>query len=264
MPASGAEGLHEKTLDQPLGRFALVLVHCWNVGAADGPYPIPAGAAPQGEAGDWVLRAHEIIPTRIAPVLRTARAVGLPVFHLAQETYAERYASYRRLRDDAEARVPASGDPVAGCIEPRSFAEEIADVYGPDFPGPIWETHPRTFDVAAAVRPTLDEGVFVDGWQLNALCRRHQVTTLLYAGFMADLCLLHIPGALREMARRFRYRCVVLRDCTTAYEYPDTAAGQWMMRAAVRHVEAELGYSASSADLLTALRAAGGGEGGRA
>lgn len=255
MPASGREGLHDQVLRQPAGSVGLVLVHCWNVGQPDGPYPIPPDSIPRGEAGDWVLRAGTILQERIAPVLRAARAADLPVFHLAQEAYAERYASFRQIKDDPEAQPPKTVGGTPGCVEPRPYEEEIADVYGRDFPGTLWATHGDRFDIAEAVKPLASEGVVLDGWQLNCLCRRAGVTTLLYAGFMADLCILHIPGALREMTRRFRYRCVILRDCTTAYEYADTSDGQWMTRAAVRHVESELGYSASSDDVMTALRA---------
>jgi hypothetical protein len=45
----------------------------------------------------------------------------------------------------------------------------------------------------------------------------------------------------------------VLRDCTTAYEYEDTCEGRWMTRAAIRLVETDLGYSASSEDLIDAM-----------
>lgn len=71
---------------------------------------------------------------------------------------------------------------------------------------------------------------------------------------MVDLCLLHIPGAIREMSHRFGYRCVVLRDCTIAYEFEDTADEDRMTAAAIRLVETGLGYSADSSDLRQALR----------
>ena len=79
------------------------------------------------------------------------------------------------------------------------------------------------------------------------------IDTLFYVGFMADLCLLNISGAVREMANRFGYRCVVLRDCTTAYEFEDTCEGQWMTRAAIRMVETNLGYSADSEAFINAM-----------
>jgi hypothetical protein len=55
------------------------------------------------------------------------------------------------------------------------------------------------------------------------------------------------------MSSRFGYRCAVLRDCTTAYEYEDTWEGRWMTRSAIRRVETDGGYSATSDDMIAAL-----------
>jgi nicotinamidase-related amidase len=253
MPPSGEEGLKEHTLTKPVHQLGLILVHCWNVGEPDGPYPMEPGSRCPGEAGDWVPRAHEIIVHRIKPVLEAARAARMAVFHLAQPTYASRYPQYLEIAADPELQPVAPAEPVAGCVRPRAFADHWKDQYGAGYPGPIWETHPDTFDIARPVRPLPDEYVVVDGWQINDLCRRLDIDTLLYAGFMADLCLMNIPGAIREMFTRFGYTCIALRDCTTAYEFADTHEGRWMTRAAIRMLETDLGYTASSEDLVAAL-----------
>ena len=116
----------------------------------------------------------------------------------------------------------------------------------------MWETHADKFDVAEAVRPLPDESVIVDGWQLNGLCRRMDIDTLVYAGFMADLCLMNIPGAIREMFTKFGYTCIALHDCTTAYEFADTYEGRWMTRAAIQLLETDLGHTASSENFIAA------------
>jgi nicotinamidase-related amidase len=252
MAASCEEGLTEKVLEKPVGQVGLVLVHCWNLGEATGPYPIGAGVHCTGEVADWVPTAHEIITDKIVPVLDVARKAGIAIFHLAQSTYASRYPQYLRIAVDPELRPPGPPEPIAGCVRPRSFEEHWLEQYGADFPGPVWETHADQFDVAEAVRPLPNENVVVDGWQLNGLCRRMDIDTLFYAGFMADLCLMNIPGAIREMFATFGYHCVALRDCTTAYEFADTYEGQWMTRAAIRLLETDLGYTASSEDFIAA------------
>ncbi len=258
MPASGREGLHEKVLEKPIGQVGLVSVHCWNLGEANGPYPIGPEAHCPGEAADWVPVAHEIIGERIRPAMEAARKAGITVFHLAQPTYARKYEAYADLAADEGLRSPIPPVSVEGCVRRRPREEQWADEYGPDFPGAVWDTHSETFDIAAAVRPLDGEPVLTNGWQINGLCRRLDIDTLFYVGFMADLCLVNIPGAIRELAGTFGYRCVVLRDCTTAYEFADTCEGRWMTRAAVRHIETALGYSASSADFVAACQHAGG------
>lgn len=262
MPASGQGGPRERLLEQPLAQAGLVLVHCWNLGEPDGPYPIGPGAHCPGDPADWVPTAHELITQKIRPLLDAAREARMVVFHLAQSTYAPRYPQYQAIAADPDLQPPDPPRPVAGCVRPRPVEERWQDEYGPDFPGPVWVTHKGRFDIARAVRPLPDEPVVLDGWRLNGLCRRRDIDTLFYAGFMADLCLVNVPGAIREMANRFGYRCVALRDCTTAYEFPDTYEGRWMNRAAIRLIETDLGYSASSEDLVAALRSARGGPGG--
>jgi len=256
MEASGKEGVHERILEKPVSQVGLVSVHCWNLGETTGPYPIGPDAHCPGEAADWVPTAHEIIVNGIKPVLDAARKAGISIFHLAQYVYAPRYPQYHQIAADPELQPPTPEEPIAGCVRPRSVEEQWRDEYGPNFPGPVWETHADEFDIAEAVRPLPDESVYLDGWQLNGLCRRMDIDTLFFVGFMADLCLVNIPGALREMASKFRYRCIVLRDCTVAYEFADTCEGKWMTHAAIRLIETDLGYSASSQDFITAAMSA--------
>ena len=40
MPPTGEPGPGVKTIERDPGQVGLVLVHCWNLGEADGPYPI--------------------------------------------------------------------------------------------------------------------------------------------------------------------------------------------------------------------------------
>lgn len=252
MPSSGKEGLHTKLLEKASDRIGLVIVHPWNLGEPDGPYPIESGTRIPGEAGDWVPKAHEIIALKIKPVLEAARQADIAVFHLAQSTYAPRYPQYREIAADPELRSPEKRVRFEVSVEPRSVSEMWEAEYGVDFPGPVWKTHADTFDIAKALRPLPEEAVFLDGWQLNGLCRRENIDTLIYVGFMTDLCLVNIPGAIREMAYKFKYRCVVLRDCTVAYEFAETVEGNWMTFAAIRLIESAMGYSASSDDFIAA------------
>ena len=252
MPDLGPEGMQEKVLENRLSRVGLVSVHCWNLGEEDGPYPIDGDSRCPGVAADWVPEAHGIIRERIRPVLDAARGAEMAVFHLAQSGYASKYPQYEAIAADPELREPAAPE-MAGCVRPRSYREKWADQYGPGFPGPVWVTHGDNFDIASAVRPLDSEAVVVNGWQLNGLCRRMDIDMLIYVGFMADLCLVNISGAFREMSNRFGYRCAVLRDCTTAYEYEDTWERREMTRAAIRQVETDGGYSAASEDMIAAL-----------
>jgi nicotinamidase-related amidase len=245
-------------------RLGLVSVHCWNLSDPDGPFPFTPGVAGPISA-QWERRAVEICGERLAPLMRAARAAGATVFHLASRSYADRYPQYRRVAADPELQAPPPGPMVpegssvpARCALPEAQLDHTAKATGPHYPGRPWVTMPEKFDIARVVRPEPEDEVVVDGWQLHALCHRKGIHTLLYAGFMADVCLMGVSGAIREMKERYGYRVVALRDCTTAFEFRDTlkgddpAADGWMTHAALRRIELEYGYSADS----TAVRAA--------
>ena len=258
MPDLGPEGLMDKLLEKPTSQVGFVSVHCWNLGEVTGPYPIGPDEHCPGHAADWVATAHQIIAQRIKPAMEAARKAGITVFHVATGRYAPRYPTYAEIAEDPELRSPSQPVKFERCVRPRTREEQWGDELGPDFPGAVWETHPDIFDIAEAVRPLPDEPVLLDGWQLNGLCRRLDVDTLFYVGFMADVCLLNSPGAIREMATKLGYRCVVLRDCTVAYEFADTYEGGWMTKAAIRVIESGLGYSVSSGDFIAAATKAAG------
>jgi nicotinamidase-related amidase len=260
MKPSGKEGLHEQIMRKPINRIGLVLVHTWNLGEEDGPYPIKSDDRLPGQVADWVPMAREIIANRIRPVLKAARDADVRVFHLAQSVYAPRYPQYLEISKDPELQSPGQGRPFEVSVNPRSVDEMWQTEYGPDFPGPVWVTHSERFDIAKVLRPLPEEAVVLNGWQLNGLCRRYGIDTLIYAGFMADLCLVNISGAIREMAYQFKYRCVVLRDCTTAYEFKETYQGRWMTFAAIRLIETGLGYSAEGTEFIEACKRTGKGD----
>jgi len=124
MKPSGAEGLHSKIFEKPLGNVGLVLVHCWNVGEVDGPYPIGPNSHCPGEPADWVPTAHEIVKDKIKPVLEAARAAGVEIFHLGQSHYVEKYPQYLEIKKDPE--LQSVNVPFERCINPKSVKEILA------------------------------------------------------------------------------------------------------------------------------------------
>jgi nicotinamidase-related amidase len=255
MPQELDEGLREVNLEKPVSQIGLVSVHCWNLGEPDGPYPFAPGTRSPGKVEDWVPKAHEIVSHHIKPAFDAARKAGITIFHLGGNTYGPRYPTFGEIEADPELKNPTPKVSFERCVRPLGDHEKH---FGPNWPGSAWQTHPDSFDIARAIRPLDDEPMLTNGWQLNGLCRRRDIDTLFYVGFMADICLTNISGAIRSMAG-FGYRCVVLKDCTVAYEYPETAEGNWMSFAAIRLIEAGPGYSTTSAEFTkAALEAAGG------
>ncbi|MCC7355936.1 MAG: isochorismatase family protein [Anaerolineae bacterium] len=254
-PPDSYEGQIDTAYEVSVGEIGVVSVHGWNLGAPDGPYPFQPGKEHDGSMADWVLRAGEIMRGKIAPVLAAARAAGVKVFHMAADSYAERYPQYRAVRDDPDIRKPPAPPERRGCIKPLDFRDHWHKKFGPDWPGAVWETHPEQFDIAKVVKPVAGDYVFVYAEQLDDLCRRHGIHTLIYTGFMADVCVLNSPGGVRDMFG-LGYRCIVLRDCTTAHEFPATVADWTMNRAAIQKFEYEWGWTSDSEEFMRACRGA--------
>lgn len=251
LPPDPREGPQTTALTLDSARTAIVAMHIWNLGEADGPYPFDDDVAVTGTGGDWVLRARRITRDVIAPLLTAARDAGIGIIHNAGLTYAARYASFRELRQMPAYQEP--GVPVAGCVRPFSVADRRALRYGNGFPGHVADTHRETLDIAASCRPHDDEPVVAGGWQTNQWCREHDIDTLLYVGFVANFCVLDSSGGIRDMATRFSYRVILLTDATTAHEFPDTVEGERMKFFVVRQVQYRFGFTALADDFRQCL-----------
>jgi nicotinamidase-related amidase len=261
-PPEAYEGLIETELEVSPEHAGLVAAHCWNLADPDGPYPFLPGVRGSTSA-QWARRAVTICEQRRQPLMCACREAGIAVFHLASKAYADRYPQYRVTADPEQQApppaplVPEGSRIPARCVAPEAQIDHTAKATGPHFPGAPWRTMPEKFDVARVVRPKPEDEVVTDGWQLHGLCHRRGIHTLLYAGFVADVCLMQVSGAIEEMKNRYGYRVVALRDCTTAFEYDDTLrAGPeddgWMTYVALRRIELAYGYTSDSVSVRRA------------
>jgi len=113
--------------------------------------------------------------------------------------------------------------------------------------------------IAEGVKPLRGEIIIdasneiADDAELHSTLQRHGIETLLYVGFAANMCLLDKPYGMKSM-HSLGYQVVLLRNCTTAFEFHDTLDGMWATRLAVRHVECFLGSSTTSQDFLEGFR----------
>lgn len=255
-PPHEREGYHEDLVDLDPKRIGILAMHCWNVGEPDAPYPYSDDTTDAAMA-TWVPRASKITNERIAPLIEAARNAGVWVCHSAPESYGKRYPQHREGIDELgeEALGPGPGlRHAGGSVRRFSLRERYAKSYGPSFPGGVWETHPDSFDIARSVRPSAEDGVIITTQQLDHLCRKRGIDTLLFVGFMTDYCVMSSPGGIQDMCG-LGYRCILLRDCTTAHEYADTIATGSMTKAAIRRVEYAYGWSAHSRDVVAACEA---------
>jgi nicotinamidase-related amidase len=274
VPSDQPEGLVEERWSLDSGQTAFVELHCWNVGCPGGP------AVPKDY---WVFmgsldnhrRMWPIVRDVIAPAREAARRGGIAVVHVQPESIARRY----------EHLQPALPRPGAGCsageLEPgrageaAGFAVRLSPALLDTFPagleagqgGPISDNAKRRanrvhgegymqwdgwdqLDVAQPLRPRDDETVIVSTAQFQAWASQRHITTLIFTGFCTNLCIVDSPAAMRAMSG-LGYRCVILREGTLAVEFPDMPRTQHT-DAALRYIEAWIGYSASTADFMKA------------
>ena len=83
---------------------------------------------------------------------------------------------------------------------------------------------------------------------LDSLLRSLGVRNLVVVGFDLRICL----GTTVTEAMYRNYRVVVLRDCTSTSEYPETEAGQWANWFGIRFIEANVGYTSTSEAFIQA------------
>jgi nicotinamidase-related amidase len=198
-----------------------------------------------------------------------ARSAGIPVVHVASGDYAHLYPQWLALRERIGPERSGFGDHNLVPSESREpgsveggewWSEYYEEVFGQGY-NEVWaamtgdDACPR-LDIAAAARPQPQDYVVTHGSQLNHVLRELRIWNLIYVGFATDLCLMDIPAAMKEMALRFNYRCILLRDCTATVEQPDTVDDERRKRLAVRQAEYTVGYSATSADFVAACERA--------
>jgi len=231
----------EQTLAIPLRQAALVLVDCWNV----------------HYCRSWVARAEELIHTRLAPVVRSARRAGLVVIHAPTEQVAEKYPRSAWLFEDADReRTPrfATPDPE---WPPAEFVDRTGQyaAFRRDYHPTGWKEHFPQLAIAEPLAPTAEDYVVRSGSHLHKVLKRLKVLHLFYAGFATNICLRRRDYGMRAMGER-GYNLILLRDCTTAVEAHDTVAELLATRVFVQDIETKLAYSATSDQFIEACRRA--------
>lgn len=245
-PSDRMPGLTADVLAAPLRQTAFIELHCWNVGFPDGPAYPNEYFVDMGSPACTTL-GEQIVVERIKPALEAARAADMAVFHVQPENIARKHPQSQYL---LEPRLPGPAMPPAAI---PGYGQARADrVHGPGYRD--WEGW-DTMDIPRVVYPLPDDGVIITGAQFDRILRERGITNLIYTGFATNMCILDSAAAMKEM-QRYGYRCILLRDCTLAVEFPDTFDDLLNTRVAVRYIETWVGATATLDDFLTAARTA--------
>ncbi len=233
----------ERAIELPVAQTGFVLVDIWD--ASDLPDAIKPGGISFAE------RAGAITRERIVPALEAARELGLTVIHAPTANVSEHYRERCRVPDapTAEAGPPRDWPPAENRA---AWSEEMWEARYGDYGADLRKLMHDATRILPEVEPIESDWIIFTSEDMHQICREQGLLNLIYVGFATNMCLLFKPGALWEMSRA-GYRCVVLRDCTTAVENADSIDGLWQTRAFVDWFEMQaLAYTATSDDFLAA------------
>jgi nicotinamidase-related amidase len=123
----------------------------------------------------------------------------------------------------------------------------------------VHASHGQEISPLAAPRP----GEFVAEFTPNSFditrdaLRNHLesrgIRSLFYAGYASNWCVLHRPTGIIAMAKA-GYDIILIRDCTIAFETPDTLSGEWCNYVTVNTVEHQWGATVTLSDLQAAFQ----------
>ncbi len=231
-----APGYEEEVLDLDLDTTAIVAIHCWNIGCPDGPeididYCVGAGW-PQSTA-----EAARIMEEVMRPAMDQARRIGLRIFHVESDQMDSHYPQ-------VESRRPPFAPPAGEAARMGDRAHGT---------GYLTKSPLVRMRRATIMEPRGDERMVFYSDQLDEELQESGIDTLLYMGFMADMCLLSADGGAFPMLGR-GYRCILMRDATVGVETPTTYEEKLATRYAIHIFEWKIGYGTTFSDYLKATK----------
>lgn len=228
-PPEAPLGHAEEVLSLPTAETAFMLIDVYGLRHGDAPLmeDLPNFYRP-GEDDPW----RETLRERIVPAKAAAKAAGLTVVYLTNYLSAG-------LSEDSEWRqmsMRTCGVDVLEAWRPATPILEFADVIRPEPGEPV-------------VRKQHYSGFFET--DLDSVLRSRGISNIVAVGFDSRICL---AATLTDGMYR-GYRVVTLRDAIGTTEFPETAEGGWAGFLAVRYLESNVGYTATSADFIAACAA---------
>lgn len=83
--------------------------------------------------------------------------------------------------------------------------------------------------------------------------KEREITTLLYAGYASNWCIINRPIGIIPMRGR-GLNVILLRDCTLGFETPETLEGEWANKVIINTIEHQWGSTSTLEDLQSALK----------
>lgn len=222
------QGHIEESVVLPVAETAFVLIDVYGLRHGDAPLDasVPDFYRPP-EDDSWRTIARE----RIVPAKAAAKAAGLTIIYVTNQLSAA-------ITESSEFRR----------MSMRTCGVDVLEAWQP--PTPI-------LDFAPLLAPEEDEPVVVKQHYsgffetcLDSVLRSRGISHIVAVGFDSRICL---AATLTDAMYR-GYRIVALRDAIATTEFPDTEEGSWATVLALRFLESNVGYSATTTDFISACQ----------
>lgn len=202
-PGLGFEGWKDVEIPVDPEHTAIILMHAWDMGTQQ-TQPV------SWDMVEYIERANKIIEERFPGFLKKVRASGIRLIHVGAgwEKGFEDLPGYKRV--------------VAECppetIERLEVKDEAGKALwqrrlGPDDDQLVKELYARDF----ALKAQDNEDVVKTSGQLFHLCKKYEISHLIYTGFAVNACLAVSAGGYVDMSRH-GVICSIVSDLTTAVE----------------------------------------------
>ena len=250
--ARGFLGWTSESRDLDLEGAALLLMHLPATGLSpetewgpDSPRPDLLGTV------EWVPRTMELCRHRLPKLVVAARAAGLQVVHVYGGIDPKTKAPCAR-RSLKEAGEPPTPDQDSLKPDARATAKHRRDVF--DLPRKRPEGSPDAkAQLPVELRPTGDDLVVAQSWQLHRLMANRGIRHLIYTGWALNWCLWFSPGGMSDMQRK-GYLCSAVRGGCVAIENRESADEEANLEYAYWKTSTMFGYVFDLHELTSALR----------
>ena len=232
-PSGAHLGYTEETVDLDLDETAFLLVDVYCTGAQQ--------QLMERVVGDKYTQLwYDITVQNIAPALRAARAIGLPIIYVnnsAPRVALEHSEFAEKLRKSLGFYMTQEfTEPM---VDPREYHQGPAMQL--QFPAAV---EPQPGD--HFVRKHCYSGFF--DTRLDTLLRNLRVHNLICVGFVADACLF---TTITDAVFR-NYKVILLRDCTLASELPHEVEEMRNTQRMVLWIETIIGTTVTSMEFVQA------------
>lgn len=250
--ARGFLGWASEVRDLDLDQTALLLMHLPAAGLSpetewgpDCPRPDLLGTV------EWVPRTMELCRHRLPRLVAAARAAGLQVVHVhgGIDEKTDEPCARRSLQKAGDPPLPDNDrmEP-----DPAVSARRRRDVF--DLPRERPKGSPDVkSELPAELRPTGDDVVVAQSWQLHRLMANRGIDHLVYTGWALNWCLWFSPCGMSDMQRK-GYLCSAVRGGCVAIENRESADTEANLEYAYWKTSTMFGYVFELHELAGALR----------